>query len=120
MLFELSFCIQAICPNCLYRAGSSIQVIDDIRISNDCFKNFTITWKHNNTRNKAPLFVVTLFQPNGIEDVKHTLNKYYMSSDLTPGNEYMITVVSCFTPIDCNTSLKASLNFTIPTPGSKF
>ena len=120
MLFELSFCIQAICQNCLYHAGSSIQVIDDIRISNDCFKNFTITWTHNNTPNKTPLFIVTLFRPNGIVDIEHTMNKYYMSSNLTPGNDYTITVISCFTSTNCDTSSKVLLNFTMPIPGSKF
>ena len=92
----------------------------DIIISDDCFKNFNITWKHNSTSDKPTSYNVTLFQPEGIVDVIHTLNNNYLSANLTPGSEYTITVISCTTSMDCNASSKLSLNFTVESPGSMF
>ncbi|XP_065891972.1 uncharacterized protein [Dysidea avara] len=97
---------------------SSIPVTVDIIISDDCFKNFNITWKHNSTSDKPTSYNVTLFQPEGIVDVIHTLNNNYLSANLTPGSEYTITVISCTTSMDCNASSKLSLNFTVESPGS--
>jgi len=112
----LNVCNVVIMRDVITHTDSSIPVISNIKISDDCYKKFTITW---NNSVKTPLFNVILFQSDAIVDNVHTMNKYYMSSNLTPGNEYTITVISCSTSIDCNASTMSSLNFTVPIPGSK-